>query len=128
MVGETATYTCDNGYQLSGSFTVTCQTSGSWDTIPTCLGIIICMHACNKLYKYHIAAVCGSPPSISNGSTGTPTSVIQGGTVIYSCNSGYQLSGSATAVCQDSGNWSPRPTCLGINSAIYRLLLYFCHP
>ena len=64
-----------------------------------------------------IAAICGSPPSISNGSPGTPTSIIQGGTVVYSCNTGYQLLmlGSATVVCQDSGNWSPRPNCLGNN-------------
>ncbi len=37
--GGTATYTCNTGYQRSGPFTVTCQSSRSWSTRPTCLGI-----------------------------------------------------------------------------------------
>ncbi len=35
----TATYICDDGYQRSGSATVTCQASGSWSTRPTCKGV-----------------------------------------------------------------------------------------
>ncbi|XP_064387701.1 sushi, von Willebrand factor type A, EGF and pentraxin domain-containing protein 1-like isoform X3 [Halichondria panicea] len=96
VAGGSVIYTCNNGYQLSGSPLVTCQASGSWTARPSC------------------SPICGSPPSISNGSPGTPTSIIQGGTVAYSCNTGYQLLGSATVVCQDSGNWSPRPNCLAI--------------
>ncbi len=30
-----------------------------------------------------VTAICGSPPSISNGSPGTPTSTVAGGTVTY---------------------------------------------
>ncbi|XP_064387900.1 C4b-binding protein alpha chain-like [Halichondria panicea] len=106
--GGTGTYSCNTGYVLSGSSTVTCQASGSWSTIPTC------------------QPICGSPPSISNGSPGTPTSIIQGGTVMYSCNSGYQLSGLATVVCQDSRNWSPRPNCLGISTLHAHYVYAFC--
>ena len=35
---DTATYSCNSGYLLSGSATVTCQASGSWSTRPTCFG------------------------------------------------------------------------------------------
>ena len=35
-----ATYSCDFGYLLSGSATVTCQASGSWSIRPTCVGNI----------------------------------------------------------------------------------------
>lgn len=36
------TYTCNNGYRISGSETRTCQTDGSWNGIqPQCLGISI---------------------------------------------------------------------------------------
>ena len=61
------------------------------------------------------AVDCGSPPSITNGSPGTPTSTTFGGTVTYTCiNSGYILSGSATVACLASGSWSTRPTCTGM--------------
>ena len=72
---------------------------------------------------FMIAAVdCGSPPSTSYGSPGTPTSTTFGGTVTYSCNNGYTLSGSATVSCLATGDWSSQPTCSGMvmsNSHIY---------
>ena len=60
------------------------------------------------------AVSCGSPPSISNGSPGTPTSTTFGGTVTYSCVTGYQLSGVATVSCESDGNWKTIPSCLGM--------------
>ena len=39
-VGDTATYTCDDGYELVGSSTRTCQPNGEWSgSPPTCEGI-----------------------------------------------------------------------------------------
>ena len=32
------TYTCDSGYTLSGSATVSCLATAMWDTLPTCPG------------------------------------------------------------------------------------------
>ena len=43
--GGTVRYYCNSGYILSGSATVTCLTSGSWGTRPTCLRKY-CMHVC----------------------------------------------------------------------------------
>ena len=38
-VGDTATYSCDEGYELSGSGTLTCQLNGEWSgSPPTCEG------------------------------------------------------------------------------------------
>ena len=35
--GDTATYTCDDGYELIGSTTVTCMDDGTWsDEPPMC--------------------------------------------------------------------------------------------
>ena len=119
--GGTVTYSCDTGYQLSGSATVTCQASGSWSTRPSCTGILHCsfydqikwpvlhMSLCSNV----TAVSCGYPPSISNGFRGTPTHTTYGGTVTYSCDTGYQMSGSATVTCQASGSWSTRPSCTG---------------
>ena len=56
---------------------------------------------------------CGSPPSITNGSPGTPTSTTLGGTVTYSCSDGFILSGSAMISCLATGSWSTLPSCIG---------------
>ena len=61
----------------------------------------------------YTAIDCGTPPTITNGSPGTPTSTTFRGTVIYSCDNGYTLSGSATVTCLASGSWSTTPTCIG---------------
>ena len=34
--GTMASFTCDDGYSLSGSESSICQASGDWDPIPTC--------------------------------------------------------------------------------------------
>ena len=35
--GDTCTYTCNNGYELTDSQTRTCQSDGSWsNSAPTC--------------------------------------------------------------------------------------------
>ena len=37
-LGDTCTFTCDNGYKLSGSVIRSCQIDGSWsDTEPVCI-------------------------------------------------------------------------------------------
>ncbi|XP_064387710.1 sushi, von Willebrand factor type A, EGF and pentraxin domain-containing protein 1-like isoform X5 [Halichondria panicea] len=92
--GDTATYSCENGYQLSGSSTVTCQASGSWSTASTC----------------SLRVPCGDPPTIPNGFK-TFTGTTFGETATYTCNTGYQLLGSSTVTCQASGSWSTAPTC-----------------
>ncbi len=59
-------------------------------------------------------SICSTPPTIQNGyvSSSTPLSAT------YSCNPGYQLSGSATAICEiadiDLSYWMSVPTCEGI--------------
>ena len=46
----TATFTCVDGYYLSGSSILTCKTSGSWDkTIPTCSKYSFMMTSHNKV-------------------------------------------------------------------------------
>ena len=38
---ETYEATCDSGFTMSGSSTMTCQPNGTFDHTPTCKGIII---------------------------------------------------------------------------------------
>ena len=43
-VGDTATFTCDAGYELNGADVLTCQSDGTWDNPPpTCESIGIGM-------------------------------------------------------------------------------------
>ena len=41
-LGQTATYSCNTGYNLVGDSTRTCQATGNWSgSAPTCLGILL---------------------------------------------------------------------------------------
>ncbi len=78
---------------------------------------------CCKCIYSHAAVDCGSPPTIDNGSpAGAPTSTTPGGTVIYTCDTGYEVSTGvsiAMATCMASGTWGPLPTC----SHVYQIPL-----
>ncbi len=112
-VGTMATYTCHTGYTLTGDSVRVCQNDRKWSgSTPTCQGedkinsynsLLICMHAC--------AVSCGPPPSITNGSSGQPTSTMIGGEVTYTCVTGYLLTGSERITCLSTGNWSSSPSC-----------------
>ena len=40
--GQTATYSCDRGYNLMGNSTRTCQETGNWsESAPTCQGMLL---------------------------------------------------------------------------------------
>ena len=41
-LGQTATYSCDTGYNLVGDSTRTCQATGNWSgRAPTCIGMLL---------------------------------------------------------------------------------------
>ena len=65
---------------------------------------------CSKIYT---VILCGNPPDIDNGMVVSSTGTTFGETATYSCSTGYQLLGSATVTCQDTGSWSTLPSCIG---------------
>ena len=94
-----ATYTCNNGYTLSGSPTRTCQTNGVWSgSVPACLPVD-----------------CHALTAPANGSVSAPTTTF-GSTATYSCNTNFIISGTvATRTCQSSGTWTATiPTCVDV--------------
>lgn len=93
--GNSVTYSCDAGYTLVGTATATCQADATFSSAPPSCAPV----SCPSLV----------PPT--NGSVTAP-STTYGSTAMYSCDSGYSLSGSATTTCQADQTWSnPAPTC-----------------
>ena len=46
-LGQTATYSCNTGYNLVGSSTHTCQSTGLWSgSVPACQSMLLSMHIC----------------------------------------------------------------------------------
>jgi hypothetical protein len=93
--GSTAVYSCDPGYNLSGSMTRTCQADGMWTVAaPTCTIVD-----------------CGALKNPTNGTVvASPTTY--GSKADYTCQTGYGLAGTSPRICQADGNWSgTAPTC-----------------
>jgi len=94
-----ATYSCETGHSTSGSNTRTCQADGSWSgSEPTCLIV-----TCPSLTAIHPLLV--SVPNVTDNSH-----------AVYSCATGYSMSGSNLRTCQADGTWSGLvPTCSIVN-------------
>ncbi len=101
-----------------GSFTCGCEAGYVLDSDrASCSGTayaIICYVLFGRIIYTHTAVGCGTPPSITNGSPGIPTTTTFAGKVTYSCNDGYSLFGIATSTCQANATWSKSPECRGV--------------
>ncbi len=94
--------------------------SGQWNgAAPQCPRMFYYM-VFDHMILYTTAVDCGTPPSITNGSPGIPTTTTFTGTVTYSCNDGYALFGIATiSTCQANATWSRPPECRGTYMRTY---------
>ncbi|XP_077971489.1 C4b-binding protein alpha chain-like isoform X2 [Styela clava] len=95
--GQTVTYKCNTGYEGAGNFMINCQTDYEWSPINF----------------YCQRKNCGAPETISNGAY-TGTSFLFGDSITYYCNTGYDISGTATRKCMADAKWLPEeapPTC-----------------
>ena len=55
---------------------------------------------------------CGALPNPANGLVNNTNGTTFGQTATYSCNTGYNLVGNSTRMCQATGVWSgSAPTC-----------------
>jgi hypothetical protein len=102
--GQTATYTCDTGYTKTGGTARKCDVSGWTGTAPTCDPFD-----------------CKLPTAPAHGSvTATNGTRYPGGTVRYTCSTGYRLSGANTdtRTCNATGWSGATPTCIGCGDGI----------
>ncbi|XP_078583844.1 uncharacterized protein LOC144866356 [Branchiostoma floridae x Branchiostoma japonicum] len=81
-------FTCDSGFELVGSSTLTCQADATWSgRVPSCT-VVQC-------------------PALTNPENGVMTgSNSFGDEVQFTCNPGYEIFGSSTITCLVDGQWS----------------------
>ncbi|XP_076814212.1 sushi, von Willebrand factor type A, EGF and pentraxin domain-containing protein 1-like isoform X2 [Clavelina lepadiformis] len=85
-------YLCNVGYNLIGVWKRTCQTDSEWsDDSPVC-EIVECV----------------SPETVAYAIIDMPSETY-GSVTKYTCESGYQMEGEPTRVCQETGAWSGSP-------------------
>ncbi|KAG7230829.1 hypothetical protein INR49_019643, partial [Caranx melampygus] len=101
---STCVFTCDEGFELTGSpsDTLQCEASGSWNAPqPTCVAV-----QCTPIAELENGFVsCG----------GEDVKFIYGNTCSFSCASGYRLVGESDVTCTSAAEWSGRlPRCEAI--------------
>ncbi|XP_053321831.1 sushi, von Willebrand factor type A, EGF and pentraxin domain-containing protein 1 [Spea bombifrons] len=97
--GKDVEYECNEGYRLNGDPKRTCLETGNWSgTMPFCTLI-----------------TCEIPTTIANGVvSGTDYRI--GRQILYKCNEGYKLHGTAKLTCLSDGTWDEQaPLCDPIN-------------
>ncbi|XP_041117630.1 sushi, von Willebrand factor type A, EGF and pentraxin domain-containing protein 1 isoform X2 [Polyodon spathula] len=138
--GSTVTYQCNNGFYLLGDSKVFCIDSGDWNSnSPSCLDVDECALGsdCDEhsnCYNTDGSYTCTCiPPYYGDGKNctepikckdpGTPefghtdgSVYMVGSEVIFSCNEGYQLIGTAQISCSETGTWSDlTPYCQAVS-------------
>ena len=69
----------------------------------------------NLRFIDQIITACDQLNDPVQGSVNTPDGIVFEATATYSCESGFELEGEATATCQADGTWSSlQPQCLRI--------------
>uniref|UniRef100_A0A8C3LRI7 CUB and Sushi multiple domains 2 n=1 Tax=Chrysolophus pictus TaxID=9089 RepID=A0A8C3LRI7_CHRPC len=102
QVGSMIFFKCQKGYLLQGSTTRTCLPNLTWSGVqPDCV-------------PHH----CKQPETPSHANVGALDLPSLGYTLIYSCQSGYYLTGgSEHRTCKADGSWTGKPPiCLGKSS------------
>ncbi|XP_067016808.1 sushi, von Willebrand factor type A, EGF and pentraxin domain-containing protein 1-like isoform X2 [Acropora muricata] len=85
-------FSCDEGFVLSGSPVRRCEAEGSWSGNQT---------RCE-------AVNCGPLTAPTNGSSSGDSTVFPN-SVLFDCDPGFQLKGSFSRMCQTNGIWSGLP-------------------
>nr|QKY88669.1 putative C3b receptor CR1_tm [Botryllus schlosseri] len=96
-IGDSVTYSCIRGYEVVGSTSATCLSSGQFsDAVPNCS---------EQLCRPPVKPVFGSfAPDLPK--------YMYNQKVTFSCDEGYQLTGSRTSMCGTNGRFSEAsPTC-----------------
>uniref|UniRef100_A0A668TX69 Selectin E n=1 Tax=Oreochromis aureus TaxID=47969 RepID=A0A668TX69_OREAU len=102
-VGMVCIFTCDEGYVLSGSPSLQCESSGNW----------------NASQPFCVAVQCPALQNLKNGfvSCGEDADMrfSYKNTCSFSCDQGYHLVGASSVTCTSGGTWNQQiPHCEAI--------------
>ncbi|NXK25271.1 CFAH factor, partial [Arenaria interpres] len=105
MPGESASYQCWRGFQMTGASTIVCQ-NGTWTELPKCKGNF-------SLSSYSKSGKCGPPPVIENGDlvSFAKSQYSHGESLEYKCPNLYVMKGPRRITCTN-GMWTSPPVCL----------------
>lgn len=98
-VGSVVRYICDEGFEMHETGEIFCELKNRWaGDLPKCDRVS-----------------CGPPPQIPHASI-DGKDYKYGGTVIYKCDVGYEMTGVSRSTCQSDRIWSyATPKCLPIS-------------
>jgi CUB/sushi domain-containing protein len=100
-VNREVTFTCNDGFYLTGSATARCMANKQWQYDG---GETACLRR-----------NCYDPPQMPNGGRKFVGTLYES-TADYFCDEGYTLSGQSSLVCGISGHWEGKlPTCELLN-------------
>lgn len=144
-VDSTATYSCDDGFSLSGLETRACLSNGRWFGIPPICTpgkkiILLCFITYNGAIRVNFVVElsfiqscilnsldiidCGELDDPANGMVMT-MGTTEGSMAVYTCETGFFLEGGMSRRCQANGAWSGNePICSRKLKCLYPLILY----
>ncbi|XP_061311272.1 beta-2-glycoprotein 1 isoform X2 [Pezoporus occidentalis] len=95
---DTITFECVPPLALIGNETATCMANGNWSSIPECKVV-----------------TCPTPTGIENGFLEfvVRRTYHYNESVSFGCQPSYVLEGPKHSRCENTGNWSTKPTCKG---------------
>lgn len=105
-LGSTATYKCNNGYELIGEDKRTCQSDATWSgSEPSCKSKYFYKYYVIQMSDYLLVVDCGPLFAPDNGRVEFSNTFF-GSVATYSCSIDFQLVGTASRTCQKNGLWS----------------------
>ena len=117
-----ATYSCDEGYNINGDQTRTCQGSGErTGATPTCICKFFIVYFTLKSHEIYLSAAidCGNLIAPEGGQVTFTSGVVMtletglDAVASYTCSVGYYLVGDALRICQANEQWDgAEPNCL----------------
>jgi len=112
MFEDVCTFTCDDGYDLSGTPIRTCQSDQTWSgSEATCSKGTMLFEVIYDGICFLYVAQCPVLTAPENGSiscSGTEFEDICN----ITCDDGFVVNGSNTITCGEDGTWSGEPECV----------------
>ena len=110
-MGESVMYACSQNFAINGNGTIICQGYGQWSSpLPVCVAQSPSVGGNDRQLSQNNVK-CTSPPEIENGYVMFNSTAV-GAVALYTCLDEYRVSGTPTASCDETGQWSVAPSCV----------------